>query len=967
MRAPRYPSVRTPLPVPRILPMKPRQLLGLAALIATAASCARDATGSFARDNVPSQVTITSGDVQQATVGTELPQPLVVRVVNNKGKALSGQPVNFVVVGGNGHMLAGTAVTDANGEARDRWTLGTVADSQKVEARAVNSPTGQAIVFATFRAAATPAAPATVAPVGTGMYTALPGAPLPDSVAAVVKDQYGNPVPGAGVMWTVKAGGGSVSPATGTTGPTGVAKAMWTLGGQIDSTQVLEVAAGLTVKSQFTANVKVPLTAQVVIVSGNGQTGRAGEQLAQPLVVRVQYPDGRAIPAVPVTFEIATTRGTVNPVTVVSDTGGRASTQLTLGGTPGLVNVTATIPAPSSAQFTITEKEGAVARLVKISPEGMINPGGAINVKVQAYDAFDNRVSGATISWSASAGQVNPATSQTDSVTSEASTTFTAPVSGTGTGVQVTASSGGAPPVTFNYTVSSTFINITTPEVNGVSGDDLQVLWTATTQPGKTVIRTGAEVEGISASFPGAVVQGPSITRFTANLDISSLTPGTHTVRIWAVSNNGDSVNVTRAFTYTPTPRIDTFTPLDGTVNQNGQVAVAATCSRCISIYIGVDTYGSFYGTTSASGTTAVPNGSTITVTVQAVNAVAGKTVAITQTRRVYVETSGQLSEIASGVGRLYDVDATRVLYTESKTSNTVFESSGPRALRVRPRPGGTATTVDSSFSSWSVAQGSLFTGGLLYNATIVGQPGHVWEWRGSTPQDLGPITAQSLAAAGDWAAWTSGTAVYRRDLGASTTSTIAASSGSDNVSLAENGDLAFVNTALRTMWLHGGTLTQLTSDPDSVGNLLPVTDGVNVLWERGNAAKYFEGGPFAVNAWRGGSESQVAAPHLSPSYAANNGWLAFTRLDAQGVQIWTMAPDGTTRQATSGTGNKKLIALGPAGEVVYELSSRRLAIRAPYTGTAANFAKKWDTSPVRFRGTELQMLLGRSAFSVTF
>src|SRR5712691_2614656 len=68
---------------------------------------------------------IVSGDVQQGVVGTELPNPLVVKALDSSGAVLSGQSVNFRVVAGGGSVFAGSSLKNASGIAQERWTLGT--------------------------------------------------------------------------------------------------------------------------------------------------------------------------------------------------------------------------------------------------------------------------------------------------------------------------------------------------------------------------------------------------------------------------------------------------------------------------------------------------------------------------------------------------------------------------------------------------------------------------------------------------------------------------------------------------------------------------------------------------------------------------------------------------------------------------------------------------------------------------
>lgn len=180
---------------------------------------------------VPAAVVVLVGDAQQGTVGQELPEPLAVRVEDGDGRPVEGQAVNFIVVAGGGSIFAGSANTNANGEARERWTLGTIAsDSQRVEARAVDSETGARLVFATFHATALPDRPDSLAIVtGTGEGGVV-GQPLVDSVAVRIFDRYGNPVPDADVAWTSDDPGSSLDPSSSVTDSTGVARSEWRLG-----------------------------------------------------------------------------------------------------------------------------------------------------------------------------------------------------------------------------------------------------------------------------------------------------------------------------------------------------------------------------------------------------------------------------------------------------------------------------------------------------------------------------------------------------------------------------------------------------------------------------------------------------------------------------------------------------------------------------------------------------------------
>jgi hypothetical protein len=65
-----------------------------------------------------------SGNDQTARVGTELRNPLVVRLVDDAGNGVAGRAVSWIVATGGGEVASTTSTTDSEGEATARWTLG---------------------------------------------------------------------------------------------------------------------------------------------------------------------------------------------------------------------------------------------------------------------------------------------------------------------------------------------------------------------------------------------------------------------------------------------------------------------------------------------------------------------------------------------------------------------------------------------------------------------------------------------------------------------------------------------------------------------------------------------------------------------------------------------------------------------------------------------------------------------------
>ena len=193
------------------------------------------------------RIAIVDGNNQQATVGTLLPNPLMVRVTDDQGRPVPGQAVAFRVVSGGGSLNAGAGISDAFGHARDRWTLGTsTAGAHEVEARLIHPTSGEIIATQKFVAVPRAGPVAAAAKHAGDGQRARPGTAATDSLAVRLTDQYGNPVPGASVAWTALAAGGSTSPGTSTSDALGIARTRLTIGTAAGQQQVRFTVAGLT-------------------------------------------------------------------------------------------------------------------------------------------------------------------------------------------------------------------------------------------------------------------------------------------------------------------------------------------------------------------------------------------------------------------------------------------------------------------------------------------------------------------------------------------------------------------------------------------------------------------------------------------------------------------------------------------------------------------------------------------------
>lgn len=162
------------------------------------------------------------GNLQVAPAGTQLPLPVVLRVKDATGEPLSDIPVSFQVTQGGGAVDPPTARSDANGEVKVKWTLGSNAQAHSLNA----SVPGLDPISLT----ATGVLPADLAVVQGNNQVAKAGAQL--TVPIVIRVTGGTNVPIPGVTVTFALSAGSMAPATAVTNANGEVSARWTLGNQ---------------------------------------------------------------------------------------------------------------------------------------------------------------------------------------------------------------------------------------------------------------------------------------------------------------------------------------------------------------------------------------------------------------------------------------------------------------------------------------------------------------------------------------------------------------------------------------------------------------------------------------------------------------------------------------------------------------------------------------------------------------
>lgn len=144
-----------------------------------------------------SSVTIRSGNNQDAPAGSELPQPLVVRVLDEQGNPIVGRAVSWVVGAGGGSAAPETSNTGPDGQASTRWTLGSAPGNNTLNA--VVSGVGNVTFNATGTGVGSPSNLAIITQPPTSVTVGVTLSPAP---VIQIRDAAGHDVALAGVEIT---------------------------------------------------------------------------------------------------------------------------------------------------------------------------------------------------------------------------------------------------------------------------------------------------------------------------------------------------------------------------------------------------------------------------------------------------------------------------------------------------------------------------------------------------------------------------------------------------------------------------------------------------------------------------------------------------------------------------------------------------------------------------------------------
>jgi adhesin/invasin len=474
------------------------------------------------------QLALSAGDGQTATVNTAVTTPPRVIARDQFSNPAPGAIVTFAVASGGGSLVKAIDTTDAAGIANvGSWTLGATAGSNTMTATA----TGLSGSPVTFTATGTAAGATQIAlNAGDGQVGTV-NQNVGTAPSVIVKDQFNNPVQGVSVTFAVASGGGSVTAATPTTNASGIATlGSWRLGTTAGTNTLTATSGSLTGSPvTFTATAVATAAKTIVLNAGNGQSATVNTNVATAPSVAVSDSFGNAVAGVTVTFAVATGGGSVAGGSQPTNGGGIATVgSWTLGTTAGSNTLTATSAGltGSPVTFTATGTAGAATQLALNAGNGQtatVNTNVATAPSVIARDQFNNAAAGAIVTFAVASGggSVVKAIDTTDATGIANVTSWKLGTTAGSNSLTATSGSLTGSPVTFTATGSADVAN----QIAVSAGDGQSALVNSDVAVPPTVIvkdQFGNPVAGTIVTFAVAS-GGGSLTKAVDTTDAAGL------------------------------------------------------------------------------------------------------------------------------------------------------------------------------------------------------------------------------------------------------------------------------------------------------------------------------------------------------------------------------------------------------------------------------------------------------------
>jgi hypothetical protein len=385
---------------------------------------------------------------------------------------------------------------------------------------------------------------------------------------------------------------------------------------------------------------------------------------------------------------------------------------------------------------------------------------------------------------------------------------------------------------------------------------------TVTTHSATQVVAVTANAAGRNYQLTGI----PGSNGWATSLMLQGVPHGPVVLTVTARDVNGNVSTASTQYFLDRLPTLTVLEPLDYTVARP-QVRVRLICHddgpSCAIVLGGLNSGGASFNQRPEDPLEVVltaEGGGVDTISISVRDSVGS---IATASRIVPFESSPRLAEVAQAPGRILDASADRLLWADSAQIAIQDRASGQQ-------------TVISGLHGKRVGQGFLTPSGALFEVprAFLSTANELFEWRDGAATSLGDIPQFGLQVNGSFAVWHIDRQVFRRDLAAGITTTVASDFDTGGLAVGPNGDVIY-GSGSELRRVRNGALLVLADD--GFAHLSPVTDGIHVVYQRldlGTSNQQF----VVLNEDR--LETVLAGPFIdAASYAVANGWTAYGKI----------------------------------------------------------------------------------------
>ena len=293
-------------------------------------------------------ILVVSGAGQTVVVGEES-SPLVIRVNDQFGDPFPNAQVEFSGSGVDHTLSSTNETTGGDGRASITVTAGQEEGTIQISASVEGAGT---LTFNVEVEDDTPDPEATSIERFSGNNQVLDFGQPSNGLVVQVRDQFGDPFPGAQVAYSGSGVDHTLSSSSATTGTNGRAFVTVTAGQEEGNITITADVDGVG-SVDFTITVEeAPRAAEIIRVAGDGQTLDFDEE-SEALVVRVDDQFGDPFPGATVDFTATGVDRTLSDNSQTTGTNGEASITVTAGQEEGDITITADVDGVGSATFNL--------------------------------------------------------------------------------------------------------------------------------------------------------------------------------------------------------------------------------------------------------------------------------------------------------------------------------------------------------------------------------------------------------------------------------------------------------------------------------------------------------------------------------------------------------------------------------------------------------------------------------------